>query len=158
MEIFMCNGLGRLYQSWKSHAGTDTIGFIFYKDKTKDRRATYVRDVCDIRPQKTETHRTILTAGGNLIDYPEAVSTSTTDLTTMKLHINSTISCVKSIYMCMDVKDFYTSIQMDRDKYMMIQISMIPQEFVEKYNLAEKAHDEYIYARVTKGIAHHQQT
>ena len=29
---------------------------------------------------------------------------------------------------------------------------MIPQEFVEKYNLQEKAHNGYIYARVTKGI------
>ena len=28
---------------------------------------------------------------------------------------------------------------MDRDKYIMIQISMIPQKFVEKYNLAEKS-------------------
>ena len=41
---------------------------------------------------------------------------------------------------------------MDRKKYIMIQISMIPQEFVEKYNLAEKAHNGYIYARVTKGM------
>ena len=41
---------------------------------------------------------------------------------------------------------------MDRDEYIMIQISMIPQEFVEKYNLTEKAHNEYIYARVTKGM------
>ena len=32
----------------------------------------------------------------------------------------------------------------------MIQISMIPLEFVEKYNLAEKAHNGYIYARLKK--------
>ena len=41
---------------------------------------------------------------------------------------------------------------MDRDKYIMIQLSMIPQEFVEIYNLAEKAHNGYIYASATKGI------
>ena len=29
---------------------------------------------------------------------------------------------------------------------------MIPQEFVEKYNLTEKSHNGYIYARVTKGM------
>ena len=34
----------------------------------------------------------------------------------------------------------------------MIQISMIPKQFVEKYNLTEKAHNGYIFARVTKGI------
>ena len=40
--------------------------------------------------------------------------------------------------MCIDVKYLYHNNQMDREKYIMIQISMIPQEFVEKYNLAEK--------------------
>ena len=54
--------------------------------------------------------------------------------------------------MCMDVKYFYLNNQMDRDKCIMIQILMIPQEFVERYNLAEKAHDGYIYAMVTKGM------
>ena len=34
----------------------------------------------------------------------------------------------------------------------MIQISMIPQEFVDKYNLKDKAHNGYISARVTKGV------
>ena len=49
----------------------------------------------------------------------------------MKLDINSTIPDVKSRYMCVDVKDFYLNNQMDRDEYTIIQISMIPQEFVE---------------------------
>ena len=52
--------------------------------------------------------------------------------------------------MCMDVKYLYLNNQMDRDKYIMIHISMIPQEIVEKYNLAEKAHNGYIYTRVKK--------
>ena len=34
----------------------------------------------------------------------------------------------------------------------MIQTSMIPQEFVAKYNLAEKAQNGYIYARVATGM------
>ena len=68
---------------------------------------------------KTETHRTRLTAGGDLIDYPGEVSTPTSDLTTMKLHINSAISDVKSRYMFMYVKHFYLNNQMDRDEYIM---------------------------------------
>ena len=116
----MCNELGRLSQGYKSHARNDTIEFIFHKDKPKYRRATYVRYVCDIRPQKTDTHRTRITAGGNLIDYPGEVSTQTSDLNTMKLHVNSTTSDVTSRYTCMDVKYFYLKNQMDRDKYIMI--------------------------------------
>ena len=91
MKKSMCNELGRLYQGCKSYAGTDTIEFIFHKDKPKDRRAKYVRAVCDIRPKKTETHRTRLTAGWNLIDYPGEVSIPTSDLNAMKLHTNSAI-------------------------------------------------------------------
>ena len=99
---------------------------------------------------KTETHITRLTAGGNIIDYPGEVSTQISVLTTTKLHINSAILDFKSRYMCMDIKDFYLKKHMDRDEYIMIQLSMIPQTFVEIYNLAEKAHNGYIYARVTK--------
>ena len=66
----MCSELGRLYQGWKKHSGTDTIEFIFHKDKKNYIRVTYVRSVSNIRPQKIETHRTRLTEGGNLIDYP----------------------------------------------------------------------------------------
>ena len=46
--------------------------------------------------------------------------------------------------MCMDVNDFYLNNQMDRDKYTTIQLSMIPQNFVEDIIS--------IYARVTKGM------
>ena len=38
----------------------------------------------------------------------------------------------------MDVKDLYLNNHMYRDEYIIIQLSMITQEFVEKYNLAEK--------------------
>ena len=103
----MCNNLGRLSQGWQKKVGTDTINFVFHNDKPMGIRATYVRAVCDIRPQKTETHRKRLTAGVNLIDYPGEFSTPTSDLTTMKLHVNSAISDVKSRYMCTDVKKIY---------------------------------------------------
>ena len=59
----MYNELGRLSQVWKAHAETDTIEFVFHRDKPKGRRAINVRDVCDNRPQKTETRRTRLNAG-----------------------------------------------------------------------------------------------
>ena len=49
---YMCNELGRLSQGWKERSGTDTIEFIFHKDKPKDIKETYVRSVCNIRPQK----------------------------------------------------------------------------------------------------------
>ena len=50
----------------------------------------------------------------------------------MKIHGNSSISDVKSKYMSMDVKYFYLNNMMDRAEYIMMQIAMIPQEFVDK--------------------------
>ena len=48
----MCNELGRLSQGWKTHSGTDTIEFIYHKNKPRYRNANYIRAVCDIQLQK----------------------------------------------------------------------------------------------------------
>ena len=53
----------------------------------------------------------------------------------MKLLIYSAISDVKTRYMCMDVKYFYLNKIMYRVEYIIIHIVMIPQEFLDKYNL-----------------------
>ena len=64
----------------------------------------------------------------------------------MKLHVNSDISDIKSRYMCMDVKYFYLKNQINRAEYIMIHISIIPQEFMEEYNLNGKArYGTYLY-------------
>ena len=39
----------------EKHAVTDTIYFIFHKYKPKDRRVSYVRAVCEIRPQNRDS-------------------------------------------------------------------------------------------------------
>ena len=41
---------------------------------------------------------------------------------------------------------------MDRSEYIIIHISIVPQEFVDKYNLKYKVHNGYIFVRVTKGV------
>ena len=98
-----CNKIGRLSQGWgKMQELTQYSSF-----QKKYRRATYLRAVCDIRPKKIETQITRLIVGVNFIDYPGEVSTPTSDLTNMELHVNSAISDVISRYMCMGVKYFY---------------------------------------------------
>ncbi len=44
-----------------------------------------------MKPNKTETHRTQLTAGGDRINYPEDVGTPTADTTLVKIMLNSII-------------------------------------------------------------------
>ena len=52
----------------------------------------------------------------------------------MKLHVNSAISDFRLRYMYMDMKNYLNN-QTFRAAYIMIPLSMIPQEFVDKYNL-----------------------
>ena len=54
-----------------------------------------MREVLYIKAHKTDTHRTRITAGGNIIDYPREVRTLTSELTTMKIHVNSAISDIE---------------------------------------------------------------
>ena len=68
--------------------------------------------------------------GENLIDYPREFSTPTSDLITMKLNVNSITPDIKYLYMCMHIKYFYLNNHMYISDYIMIQISMIPQEFI----------------------------
>ena len=92
----MCNELGCLSQVCKTRTVTDTIEFILHRDKPKYRKPTYVRAVCDIQTQKSDTHIKIVTVGRNLVDYLGEISTPTSDLKTMKLHENIVISDIKS--------------------------------------------------------------
>jgi hypothetical protein len=55
-------------------------------------RATCSRFVATERPHKAETKRVRLTVGGNLVQYPDKVSTPTVNLSTVKMLLNSVIS------------------------------------------------------------------
>ena len=46
----------------------------------------------------------------------------------------------------MDIKDFYLNNFINRAEYIMIKISIIPQEFMTAYNLKVKMNNGYIFA------------
>ena len=73
-------------------SGTNTIFFIPKYKVPAGRTVTYGRIVAEIRPQKAETHRTRLTVGDNLINFPGDVTTPTADLINSKLIFNSVLS------------------------------------------------------------------
>ena len=71
------------------------------------RKPIYARFVASKQPNKAKRFRVRLTCGGNLVDYPSNVSTSTAALNTAKIVVNSTISRPHSRSMAIDVKNFY---------------------------------------------------
>lgn len=101
----------------------------------KGRNATYARIVCTIRPEKSETHRTRITIGGNLIDYPDKTNTPTAELTTIKILFNSIISTKGANFFTIDIKNFYLQHPLDRPEYLQILFYLLPDEVKKHYNL-----------------------
>jgi hypothetical protein len=132
--------------------GTNTITFIPKHEVPADRKVTYARFVCTLRPQKTEVRRTRLTVGGNLIDYPGDTSAPTADITTAKCLINSVLSTPNAKMACGDIKNFYLNTPMDRPEYMRIPINLIPPEITTEYNLHAIQHNDHVYVRINKGM------
>ena len=72
-----------------------SIFFIPKGEVTAGRTVTYGIIVAKTQPQKAETHRTQLTVGGNLIEFPGDVTTTTAGLITSKLIFHSVLSTKK---------------------------------------------------------------
>jgi hypothetical protein len=129
------NEINRLYN-------TKTIRFIRRSDIPKGRKVTYVSFVVDIKDHKEEKERTILTVGGDQIEYPGDKSTRTAGLTTAKILINSVISTLGAKLLVID----------RRFEYMVINLASLPQETIEKYDLIEISQDRKVYIEIQKGM------
>jgi hypothetical protein len=89
---------------------------------------------------------------GNRLDYSGGVTTSTVDITTFKILINSTLYTEDATMMMMDIKNFYVSTPLPRFEYMKILLSRFPEEIIQKYNLNELAVDGWVYIEIRKGV------
>jgi hypothetical protein len=147
------NEISRLAQGVGNRMkGTNTIRFIPVTEVPQGRKATYGRFVCTVRPQKSEPERTRLTVGGNLVDYPGDVSTRTSELTTTKILLNSTISTPDAKFMTGDIKNFYLNTPLDRPEYMQLPLALIPKEIIEQYNLRKLAYKGIVFIEINRGM------
>ena len=145
--------MGHLSQGYKSIKGQNTIFFIDKAKVPKGKRVTYARIVCTIRPQKAETHRVRLTAGGNLVSHNSITSIPTAAITTIKAYWNSVISSPGSKYATIDIKHFYLNSKLEDYEYMKIHKSLLPQEFIDLYNLQSLiGEDDFLYIEIRRGI------
>jgi hypothetical protein len=118
----------------------------------KDRKITYGKIVCDYEPHKQEKERVRLTVGGDILDYSGDVATSTADITTFKILINSNLSTEDATMMMMDIKNYYLGTPLPRFEYMKMLISRFPEEIIQKYNLNDLAIDGWVYIEIRKGM------
>jgi hypothetical protein len=146
------NECGRLFQVIRDIPGTDTCFFVELKNIPKDRNITYGKIVCDYKPHKQEKERVRLTVGGDRLDYSGDVATSTADITTFKILINSTLSTEDAAMMMMDIKNYYLGTPLPRFEYMKMLLSRFPEEIIQKYNLKALAVDGWVYIEIRKGM------
>ena len=144
--------IGRLAQGYGTVKGTNTIVFIHPSAIPAGRKATYLRVVSALRPEKANPYRIRWTAGGDKVDYPFDVSTKTADLTTAKLLINSVVSTPNAKFLTADLKDFYLGTPMSRYEYMRVPIWMLPDAIIEQYNLTPLFHNGYVYVEIRRGM------
>jgi hypothetical protein len=69
-------------------------------------------------------------------------------LTTAKILINSVISTTGAKFLVIDITNFYLNTPLERFKYMVINLTSLPQEKIEKYDLSELAQDVKVYIEI----------
>jgi hypothetical protein len=141
------NECGRLFQGIRDIPGTDTCFFIKLKDIINDIKITYGKIVCDYKPHKKRKERVWLTVGGDKLDYSGDVATSTADITTFKILINSTLSTEDAVMIMIDIKNYYLGTPLPRFEYMKMLLSRI-----QRYNLNTLAGDGWVYIEIRKGM------
>jgi hypothetical protein len=146
------NECGRLFQGIRDIAGTNTCFFIKLTNIPKDRKITYGKIVCDYKPHKKEKERVRLTVGGDRLDYSGDIATSTADITTFKILINSTLSTEDAAMMMMDINNYYLGTPLPRFEHMKMLLSRFPEEIIQKYNLNALAVDGWVYIEIRKGM------
>ena len=108
--------------------------------------------VCEVKPTNADPNCTRITIGVNTINHTGNYGTKTGSLETVKLFINSTLSTPAAEFMTLDLANFYLNAPLDRPEYKHIQLSVIPQEVIDEYNLTPYAHNGYIYFVLGKGM------
>jgi hypothetical protein len=151
-EIGLSNDLVRICQGIRDIAGTNTAFLIDLKSIPKNCKITYGKLVCDFKPNKTEKHRVRLMVGGDRLDYSGDTATSTADITTFKILINSTLSTQEAKMMMMDIKKYYLGTPLPTYEYMRIPISILPLDIIYKYDLTCLSVNGWVYLEIRKGM------
>ena len=95
---------------------------IMFQDIPQDQKGdiAHTRVVCEVSPTKADPNRTLVTIGGNTINYIGDCGTKIASLETV------TLSTPDAQYMTMDLSNFYLGTPLDRPEFVRIKFSIIP--------------------------------
>jgi hypothetical protein len=133
---------------------TETLRFASASAKPADRKATYMSLVCTdkVKPSSTTSTKRVRAAADNGIDYPGDTAAETASLDTIKILSNAVISEAKSLFMTIDLKDFYLKSTLLRKEYAWVNLSQIAPEIIVEFNLLAIATKGKVLVEISKGI------
>ena len=108
----------------------------------KDKKVTYDKIVCEIKPEKEEKERTRLTMRGKLLDLTGNISAPTASVTTAKCVFNSVVSTPGARFLLADIKHFYLNNILPDPEFMRIPLKIIPHEIIDTYELKALVDDQ----------------
>jgi hypothetical protein len=73
-------------------------------------------------------------------------------LTTSKILINSVISTLGAKFLVIDITNFYLNTPLGRFEYIVINLSSLPKETIDKNDLIELAQDGKVYIEIQRGM------
>ena len=119
----------------------------------KDKKVTYGKIVCDMKPEKEGNERKRLTVGRNLLYSTGNLIAPTASVTKAKCVFNSVVSTPVARFLLSDIKHFYLNKILPDPEFMRIPLKIIPQEIIDTYYLKALVDDQgLIYMRIEKGM------
>ena len=98
-------------------------------------------------------NRTRFVVGGDRINYPDEVATTTADRLVAKILFNSVVSTRNAKFMTMDISIFYLMTHLKRTEYIRISIKYIPEEIINEYQLRKIVDDKgSIHIQANRGM------
>ena len=85
----------------------NTLFFIHHSAVPAGKLVTYGQVVVSIRPNKAETHRLRITVGCDKLSYDRPIATQCASLIKTKILLNSVVSTILTLFLCVDIQDFY---------------------------------------------------
>ena len=131
---------------------TKTIVFILRSKIPNNKKPTYVKINCNFRPQNEDPYQVRITVNRNIVYYDGETATPMSDITIIKTMWNSVISTPNAKYATLDIQDFHLCYDLKNYEYIFIELNLLPEDIINKYNLQDIAHNNKVYAEVQKGM------
>ena len=90
--------------------------------------------------------------GIDRINFQGNTATKVANLITVKCLINHTISTPGAHAACIDIRDFYLNNPLPSPEFVRFHADTIPKEIWDQYDLDAYVDNEWLYARVDKGM------